>query len=150
MAGQGEQQMTQEELNWALYDACSYDNDLARAEELMGRGADQHALYGGWNALHRAACYGSEQIVTMLISKGAVLEARTSHGYTALLLAALFDKPEVCLLLIAKGADLRVRDKRNQSTLSLYGYCAYPRLDPSVKTQRKAELLDAFRAGCHR
>ena len=39
MAGQGEQHMTQKELNRALYLACGRDNDLARAEELMGRGA---------------------------------------------------------------------------------------------------------------
>ena len=66
-----------------------------------------------------------------------------------MLLAALFHKPEVCLLLIAKGADLRVRDNLNRSALSDYGLDAYPRLDPSVKAQRVAELKAAFRAGCH-
>ena len=35
MAGQGQQQMTQEELNDALWDACGWDNDQARAEELL-------------------------------------------------------------------------------------------------------------------
>ena len=54
MAGQEQQQMTQEELNWALYDACGEDNDLARAEELLGRGADPNALVYGYNALHAA------------------------------------------------------------------------------------------------
>jgi hypothetical protein len=43
MVGQGQQQMMQEELNRALYEACGRVNDLARAEELLGRGADQHA-----------------------------------------------------------------------------------------------------------
>jgi len=140
--------MTQEELNEALYDACGEDNDLAVAANLMGRGADQHALMsGGWNALHTAACWGNEQIVTMLLSKGAVLEARTAYGYTALFLAAAHDEPEVCLLLIAKGADLRVRDYNNWSALSRYGLNR--RLVPSVKAQRVAELKAAFRAGCH-
>ena len=122
MAGQGQQHRTKEELNDALYDACGRDNDQARAEELLGRGADQHALvYGDCNALHLAALCGREQIVAMLRRRGAVLEARTRYRETALLLAALHDKPEVCLLLIAKGADLRVRDKYNQSALSHYG-----------------------------
>ena len=149
--GQGQQQMTQEELNDALFMACGHDNDQARAEELLGRGADQHALaYGGWNALHLAARWGREKIVAMLLSRGAVLEARSDiTRLTALLLAALEDKPEVCLLLIAKGADLRVRDKYNNSALSLYGLYAPPRLDPSVKAQRVAELKAAFRTGCH-
>ena len=66
-----------------------------------------------------------------------------------MLLAALYDKPEVSLLLIAKGADLRARDNDNRSALSHYGYDARPRLDPSVKAQRVAELKAAFRAGCH-
>jgi hypothetical protein len=71
MAGQG-----QVELNVALYDACGRDNDQARAEELLGRGADPtNALYGSYNALHMAACYGREQIVAILLSKCAVLEA---------------------------------------------------------------------------
>ena len=142
--------MTQEELNYALYDACGRDNDQARAEELLGRGADPNALvYGHYYALHWAAIYGNEQIVAMLLSKDAVLEARTSGGSTALLLAAYYDKPEVCLLLIAKGADLRVRNKYNNSALSLYGDNIYPDFDPSIKAQRVAELKAAFRAGCH-
>ena len=44
IAGQGQQQMTQEELNYALYMACGSNNDQARAEELLGRGADPNAL----------------------------------------------------------------------------------------------------------
>ena len=90
MAGQGQQQMTQKELDEALYYACGSNNDQARAEELLGRGADPNALvYGDWNALHVAASYGREKIVAMLLSRGAVLEARSGLGHTALLLAAL-------------------------------------------------------------
>ena len=98
MAGQGQPQfMTQEQLNYTLLFVCGPGNDQARAEELLGRGADQHALvYGIYNALHWAACYGNEQIVVMLLSKGAVLEARSGFGETALFIAAFNDKPEVC------------------------------------------------------
>jgi len=141
--------MTRKQLNRALYDACGKDNDQTRAEELLGRGANPNTVLGGYrNALHQAAVFGREQIVIMLLSKGAVLEKRSCHGYTALLLAAFCDKPKVCLLLIAKGADLRVRSNvNNHSALSHYG-CGVS-LDPSVKAQRVAELKAAFRAGCH-
>ena len=151
MAGQGQQQMTQGELNEALCEACGGINDQARAEELLGRGADQHALvYGDRNALHWAASWGREKIVAMLLSKGAVLETRSFYGYTALLFAAHYDHPEVWLLLIAKGADLRMITRDTyRSALSHYGVWARPRLDPSVKAQRVAELKAAFRAGCH-
>ena len=105
MAWRGEGQLTQEDLNRALSWACGFDNNQARAEELLGRGADPNALVNGnWNALHEAARNGNEQIVTMLLSKGAVLEARSGFsGSTALLLAALLDEPEVCLLLSPRG-----------------------------------------------
>ena len=39
-----------------------------------------YTLYVGWNALHRAARWGREQIVAMLLSRGAVLEARSGYG----------------------------------------------------------------------
>jgi hypothetical protein len=44
MAGQGQPQMTQEELIEALLDACGRSKDQARAEELLGWGADPNAL----------------------------------------------------------------------------------------------------------
>jgi hypothetical protein len=47
MVWQGQQQMTQEQLNRALGEACGEDNDQARAEELLGRGADPNALSDG-------------------------------------------------------------------------------------------------------
>ena len=71
----------------------------------------------------------------MLLSREAVLEARSgSGGFTALLIAALNDRPEVCLLLIAKGADLRVRDNcNNRSALSLRPlYTPQPLLQDAV------------------
>jgi ankyrin repeat protein len=103
-----------------------------------------------WNALHVATWHGYKQIVAMLLSRGAVLEARSrKSGETALLIAAVFGHLEVCLLLIAKGADLRVSDNDNHSALSHYGVNAYPRLAPWVKAQFVAELKAAFRAGCH-
>ena len=149
MAVPGQQEMTQEELDETLHDACGEDNDFARAEELLGWGADQRALVNGFNALHWAARFGNEQIVTMLLSKGAVLEARTSGWSTALQVALLWDKPEVCLLLIAKGANPRVKNNDGHSGLSLYGSFADLPPTPSVKAQRVAELTAAFRAGCH-
>ena len=83
MAGQGQQVMTQAQLNLALNWACSQLSDPARAEELLGRGADQHALVEGWNVLHVAASHGRAATVNMLLDKGAVLEARGAEGNTA-------------------------------------------------------------------
>jgi len=109
MAAAGQQAMTQEELNLALCDACSKDNDLPRAVQLLDMGADPNSLVGdSFNALHMAAIHGRLEILKTLLGRGAVLEGRTSYGASALLFAALYDRLEMCLFLIARGADLRV------------------------------------------
>ena len=60
MAAAGQQTMTQEQLNRALWDACGYDNDLPRAVELLDRGADPNVLVrNGHNALHSAAMHAA-------------------------------------------------------------------------------------------
>ena len=141
MAGQG-QQMTQEQLNKALCKACGVDNNHVRATELLGRGADLHALVTGYNALHTAAYFGRIPILNMLLESGAVLEARSFRGTTALVRAATQDKPEVCKFLIEKGADLHAADNENMSALTHYGYTTF--IEPEVKAQRVADLVLAF------
>ena len=147
MAGQGQKVMTQAQLNLALNWACSQLSDPARAEELLGRGADQHALVEGWNVLHVAASHGRAATVNMLLDKGAVLDARDAEGNTALLWAAFRDGPEICKLLIERGADLRVLNDNDKSAFTHYGL--RKNIDPSVKAQRREELKAWFRAGPH-
>jgi len=155
MAGQGEQGMTQEQLNMALLMACGSYHDLARAEELIGRGADLHAIVGAWNALHCAAMYGLSPIVRMLLRKGALVDRRTgiSTGLTALYWAGLYNRIDTFKLLIDHGADLRIRDNMNESVLTEYGDYAYAHngegLDPLTKRWRVTELIAYFRAGPH-
>jgi len=151
MAAAGQQAMTQEELNNALWGACGRANDLPRAVELLDRGADPNALVGSVNALHMAAGYGRLEIVKTLLGRGAILEGRNSEGASAMHIAALWNHLEVCLFLIARGADLRVVDYRNYSALSHYGVHAnnFRGRDPSVKALRVAELKKAWREGCH-
>ena len=152
MAAAGQQAMTQEQLNWSLWDACGLLSNLPRAVELLDRGADPNVLvHYGHNALHQAARWGRLEIVTMLLGRGAVLESRSSSGTSALLYAALNDHFELCLLLIARGADLRVVGDDNWSALSIYGIYGNggQGFDPSVKALRVAALKKAWREGCH-
>ena len=41
---------------------------------------------GAWNALHAAAYHGNVKNVTMLLSKGVILEALSAFGLAALLI----------------------------------------------------------------
>ena len=107
--------------------------------------------YAGNNALHTASRYGRVAIVSMLLSKGAVLEARNSAGHTALAVASYFDKPKVCKLLLALGADLRAVDKTRRSAVTHYGcFVNFPRgINHRIKVKRVDEMEAIFRSGTH-
>jgi hypothetical protein len=145
---EAEEEMNQEELNKELFWVCGgRDTNFDRAVDMLDRGADPCASFGGINALQRASIYGHVQLVGMLLERGAVLDA-TSHRGSALILASLHDMFEVCLLLIARGADLRLVNEYAQAASTHYGVNA-GLTDPAVKAQRVAELEAAFRAGSH-
>jgi len=54
---------------------------------------------------------GNLEIVKLLISKGANVNARTKRNWTALMLASGSGYTKIVKLLIEKGAELDVRDK---------------------------------------
>ena len=146
-----QQQIKQHKLTLALHAACGPQNDLAEVEDLLGLGADMHILVAGNNSLHWAITFGRVDITSILLCRGAVLEARNSSGQTALALAALWDQPEICSLLLARGADLHAIDYNGRSVRAGYGCAAgiINSLSPLVKAQRIAELKAAWRAGPH-
>ena len=59
----------------------------------------------GWSPLHYAATGGSAAIVKLLLSKGAVLEARSPNGTTPLMMAARYGNEEAVDALLAAGGD---------------------------------------------
>ena len=59
------------------------------------------------------------QLVTMLLDKGATLEARDDRGRTALMAAAELGHAEVVDLLLKRGADPHARDTAGKSAADL-------------------------------
>lgn len=59
----------------------------------------------GWSPLHYAATGGSVPIVKLLLSRGAVLEARSPNGTTPLMMAARYGNEDAVDALLAAGAD---------------------------------------------
>ena len=60
----------------------------------------------GHTPLHYAAYFGHKELVEILISKGAVINAPTENGLTPLHQAAYFGHKDVVEFLISKGADV--------------------------------------------
>lgn len=57
-----------------------------------------------------SSIYPSEQIVELLINKGADINAVDHSGKTALQLAIVFEQYDICKKLIAAGADVNIKD----------------------------------------
>jgi ankyrin repeat protein len=78
-------------------------------------------LAGGllqWSPLHLATCYGQD-IVALLIVKGADVNIQDRIGRTPLHWIAQEGQTEIAELLLAKGADPNKRDSAGQTPLHL-------------------------------
>src|SRR5688572_2709454 len=82
---------------------------------LLKAGADPNA--GAITALMRAASDGCEEIVSMLLLEGAMVNAQDPDGMTALMRAAKWGHQSTVRRLIAHGARVDARDKRGYTAL---------------------------------
>ena len=64
-----------------------------------------------------AAFYGRKEIVELLLSKGADVNAKDSKGETALMVAAFYGRKETVELLLSKGADVNAKDNEGKTAL---------------------------------
>ncbi|MFH1642606.1 MAG: ankyrin repeat domain-containing protein [Nanoarchaeota archaeon] len=89
----------------------AYSQDLNSEKDLLAKGADVNAkdYVGGETALIEAAWAGRTEIVEILLSKGADIEA-ASYGRTALYFAAMRGQTKTIEVLLAKGADVNAKD----------------------------------------
>lgn len=78
--------------------------DVEAIRRLLDRGADPHGWGSGY-ALHRAATYGSPEVVAELARRVSDVDARESDGSTALWNAVMARRPDNARALAAAGAD---------------------------------------------
>ena len=94
-------------------------NQLDCARQLIDAGADVNlADNAGWSPLIHSAYFGSSvDLMTLLIDKGAKLDAQNNRGLTALYMAsASAHEPQVELLL-ARGADPKIATQSGYTAL---------------------------------
>lgn len=100
--------------------------DLARVEELLGRGADANALDGANPGLCRpllaASAQGHVAVVERLLCAGARPELPNVQGRTPLHLAADQGHAETVLRLVQAGAPREAKDLFGQTPLHLAGW----------------------------
>jgi cytohesin len=89
------------------------------AECLLGRGGslDNEPDKDGRTPLHDAACDGNEDLLRLLLERGAQVDAVDRLGMTALHVAANRGIAEAVKVLISHKADVNARDKEGQTPL---------------------------------
>ncbi len=73
----------------------------------------------GFTSLHWAAIDGSEEVIELLLSRGADVNAPSSEGYTSLHNAARSGHKQIIKLLLDHGAAMNVRSKKGATPLGL-------------------------------
>lgn len=76
--------------------------------QLLARGATVHQT--GWSAVHYAASGPNPEALTLLLDRGAPLEARSPNGSTPLMMAAGYGPEGAVDLLLKRGADRRLKN----------------------------------------
>ena len=81
---------------------------LDSTQRLLARGAAVNRP--GWTPLHYAASGPEPKVLTLLLDRGAVVDAPSPNRTTALMMAARYGSEDSVRLLRARGADLNARN----------------------------------------
>ncbi len=101
-----------------LHDAAK-SGELALVKELVGKGADVNEInVDGSSPLHLAAAYNHPATSKYLISRGALVESKTTNGaLTPLHLAATLNAVGSMKALISSGSKVNARTEDNSTPL---------------------------------
>jgi len=97
----------------ALMMAALRDHDTW-VTRLLDKGARIEGLADagqpGWTPLHYAAAAPGSKALTVLLARGARVDARSPNGTTPLMMAAQYGPEDAVLALLKQGADVRLRN----------------------------------------
>jgi ankyrin repeat protein len=108
---------------------AAFKRNRAAVEALLAKGAAVNQP--GWTALHYAAASGDEDIVRLLIARGAKVDAvspKASGAYTPMMMAAREGHDGAALVLIAHGADRMRRNTEGLTAVQLAERAGKPRV----------------------
>jgi len=95
------------------------DRDIISIKLLIEAGANVNVAAGGECLIHTASKFGDSEIVEILISAGAFVDARDSKGWTALMHCAQLGSSDIIQLLIESGSNVNLVNRKNETALDL-------------------------------
>lgn len=87
--------------------------NLDAAQRLVDRGAAINRP--GWTPLHYAATGPEPKLVSLMLERGAQIDAPSPNGSTALMMAARYGADDSALMLLARGASTAVRNQKDMN-----------------------------------
>jgi len=118
VCGRTEPQTTAAAPSVDVWTAAAQGN-LEAIEQHVSAGTDLNAKEPAWGGtpLMVAALFGQTEAASLLIEKGAKVNAKNNEGSTALLTAAFFGHPETVKLLLEKGAEVNAENNNGVTPL---------------------------------
>jgi ankyrin repeat protein len=87
--------------------------DLDLAQRLLERGSKVNR--DGWTPLHYAASGPQPGVVSLLLDRGALVDALSPNGTTPLMMAARYGAIDSADLLLRRGADRTLKNQRGMN-----------------------------------
>ncbi|WP_238551814.1 ankyrin repeat domain-containing protein [Candidatus Symbiobacter mobilis] len=89
---------------------AAMQGNVAWCATLLARGAAVHKP--GWTPLHYAATRGHVDVIRLLLSEGARINAVSPNGTTPLMMAAYYGTTDAVRALLAAGAKVAMRNEQ--------------------------------------
>jgi len=104
----------------ALHIAAS-SNNLPMVRRLLDAGCNPNIsrsdVKGTWTPLHEASLHGSNEVIELLLDRGANIEAETATQATPLALASRHYKVAATRCLLSRGANVNTQDKAGSTPI---------------------------------
>lgn len=97
---------------------------------------DASINHSGWSPLHYAAAGGAADIASILIERGAALDARAPAGLTALMMAAREGHESAAAVLLDAGADAALVSSEGLTAAMLADRADKPRIVRMIESHR--------------
>lgn len=94
---------------------ASFQGNLPAVQALLARGAQVNRE--GWTPLHYAATNGHDDVVRLLIEKGARLDARSPNNTTPMMMAAWRGHIYTVKVLLDAGADATLKNDHGMTAI---------------------------------